>query len=1188
MRTAIVLALGAALGPLQARQLVPGEPLTFELDVADRYFQSDAPHRGSPFRPETEGSIYLWAESPDVRLHVRIMGPDLDRACDQLEGAELPWVLARVEPGALYHLLVASMQKDRGGEVTVHFGFARESEATKAAARELDDTLRAIEALPSESASEEAERLCREQLARLESIPAADTSRAVNDARWTLTERSRHLLRAEREVEIWNRALGFLNRFLPPTHLDVLVARENLAAETKKAGRQEEGFRMLLELLELYERHHSQNVGLARVRTNVGGSYLYRGDLERARAVLTSAILDYEPHLPGDLADQALARLSLAEVFSEMGEWDAVLGQASAALRVLERDLPRGDWHILLARALLVRALYEMGEVEGALAAGERLVAETSDEALGLRSNIQQGFAVLAGIYSARGDLGTTRALLQRTLSAAERFLHPDDHNLQSIRGNLANVLDDLGDAYGARVLMENVLESFSRTLPEEADDLQRARLNLAGILSKMGEDQASLELIERAIAVWSRPPVRNFHELEAARVNRGRLLVKLGRIEEALEIYEAVLTRALATLSEDHSDVQGVRRSIALAERQRGNLERALELEELVLAQLLERFRPEHPDVLHVRVSFAWTLMRVGEDERAQETADALADSLCSALAGSFGRMSPRELEALAAPLRRPVATVLSLHGPEDAARDLATCETIRCARLAASRAARAAAADPELAGLRQRIRDASERLAGLSYGQPGSADDWHAVRSEKEALGRELAQGLADGGLLSFPELDGQALLESLRPGESAVAFWPYGRTRVLDGPPGTETRQHLLAFVLHGGGIRRIDLGPVPPIDAAIARWRDGILAGGEPSEGRALAALIWDPLEQALEGCEDLILLPDGELHRVPFDALPDGQGRLLGDRFPVRVRASLWEGLFEDAPAPAGGGFLGLGDVDYDLGGVAVAWRDGLPATPALPAEVAPHGSAARVLRGGLPERFTALPETGLEIDAVAELFRENGGRARDGLLLKGRAASKESLALAAPDARWLHLATHGFSLDSPAAPVPEGDEGRAVDARSGLGTFVPLAGYVRGMSPMLLSGLALAGANVDSDALGRATGVLTAEELAELDLSRCELAVLSACNTNVGLRRAGQGVASLQQALHTAGARSVIASLWEVDSGATLLLMEEFYRRHWIEGQSKADALWEAKRFLQEERYAARDWAGWVLSGESD
>ena len=287
------------------------------------------------------------------------------------------------------------------------------------------------------------------------------------------------------------------------------------------------------------------------------------------------------------------------------------------------------------------------------------------------------------------------------------------------------------------------------------------------------------------------------------------------------------------------------------------------------------------------------------------------------------------------------------------------------------------------------------------------------------------------------------------------------------------------------------------------------------------------------------------------------------------------------------PAPAGGGFLGLGDVDYDLGGVAVAWRDGLPATPALPAEVAPHGSAARVLRGGLPERFTALPETGLEIDAVAELFRENGGRARDVLLLKGRAASKESLALAAPDARWLHLATHGFSLDSPAAPVPEGDEGRAVDARSGLGTFVPLAGYVRGMSPMLLSGLALAGANVDSDALGRATGVLTAEELAELDLSRCELAVLSACNTNVGLRRAGQGVASLQQALHTAGARSVIASLWEVDSGATLLLMEEFYRRHWIEGQSKADALWEAKRFLQEERYAARDWAGWVLSGGS-
>jgi len=60
-----------------------------------------------------------------------------------------------------------------------------------------------------------------------------------------------------------------------------------------------------------------------------------------------------------------------------------------------------------------------------------------------------------------------------------------------------------------------------------------------------------------------------------------------------------------------------------------------------------------------------------------------------------------------------------------------------------------------------------------------------------------------------------------------------------------------------------------------------------------------------------------------------------------------------------------------------------------------------------------------------------------------------------------------------------------------------------------GLAPSVLCGLAFAGANGEPDALGRIAGILTAEELGELDLSRCDLAVLSACDTHVGIRRAG-------------------------------------------------------------------------------
>ena len=135
--------------------------------------------------------------------------------------------------------------------------------------------------------------------------------------------------------------------------------------------------------------------------------------------------------------------------------------------------------------------------------------------------------------------------------------------------------------------------------------------------------------------------------------------------------------------------------------------------------------------------------------------------------------------------------------------------------------------------------------------------------------------------------------------------------------------------------------------------------------------------------------------------------------------------------------------------------------------------------------------------------------------------------------------------------------------------------------------------MALAGANLPADATGRIPGLITAEELSTLDLANCELAVLSACDTNVGVRRAGQGVASLQRALHMAGARSVITSLWKVPDEATKELMVDFYRRLWVQKKEKAVALWEAKMKLRDAKdergrpkYGTRDWAAWVLTGD--
>jgi CHAT domain-containing protein len=285
----------------------------------------------------------------------------------------------------------------------------------------------------------------------------------------------------------------------------------------------------------------------------------------------------------------------------------------------------------------------------------------------------------------------------------------------------------------------------------------------------------------------------------------------------------------------------------------------------------------------------------------------------------------------------------------------------------------------------------------------------------------------------------------------------------------------------------------------------------------------------------------------------------------------------------------------LAPVSFNSLGVPIDGEPELAAAMAAGTDVVISRAASQAgpLRGSPWERgFGPLPATRDEVRAIALSYEEAFEEAAAPLLLEQRQASREALIALAPRARYLHVATHGwFAPES----IVSREDPQPLDVKSGLGARLSAEERVRGMSPMLLCGIALAGANLPVNAVGRIPGLMTAEELATLDLSSCELAVLSACDTHVGVRRAGQGVASLQRALHMAGARSVLTSLWKVPDEATKELMSDFYRRLWIERKPKWQALWEAKmklRRAQDElggpRYSERDWAGWVLTGDPD
>jgi CHAT domain-containing protein len=154
-------------------------------------------------------------------------------------------------------------------------------------------------------------------------------------------------------------------------------------------------------------------------------------------------------------------------------------------------------------------------------------------------------------------------------------------------------------------------------------------------------------------------------------------------------------------------------------------------------------------------------------------------------------------------------------------------------------------------------------------------------------------------------------------------------------------------------------------------------------------------------------------------------------------------------------------------------------------------------------------------------------------------------------------ARYAHLATHGFFADPAFRSVLQVDPELFRTYRGGRERVGAGAA-----NPMVLSGLVLAGANRPGTP-GR--GILTGEALLDRDLSRLELAVLSACETGLGDVAGGEGVFGLQRAFHVAGCRNVIASLWKVPDAATAALMGEFYRALWDDGLPPVLALQKAQ-----------------------
>jgi CHAT domain-containing protein len=312
--------------------------------------------------------------------------------------------------------------------------------------------------------------------------------------------------------------------------------------------------------------------------------------------------------------------------------------------------------------------------------------------------------------------------------------------------------------------------------------------------------------------------------------------------------------------------------------------------------------------------------------------------------------------------------------------------------------------------------------------------------------------------------------------------------------------------------------------------------------------------------------------------LPFGALPGtAAGSYLVEEkaFAIASAPRLLPALLaRPAPGATGGALpdslLLFGGIDFDAGPQR---RE--VALPKLPAE-SKHLAGATLgstVGSSLPQpgaqpMFRLLKETGPEIETIDRMFHEQrpDGTSRR---FDGRTGTENSFRRFAPGSRWIHLATHGFFSDQ--LLVGSLAAGRGASARVGGPTPDVRRAEDRLPSAVsridLMSGLSLAGAN-KANAADEDDGILWAMEVAALDLSRTDFAVLSACETGLGKIAGGEGTLGLQRAFQTAGARTVVSTLWNVSDHVTRLLMERIYDNLFRRKMSKAAAVREAQIWM--------------------
>lgn len=824
------------------------------------------------------------------------------------------------------------------------------------------------------------------------------------------------------------------------------------------------------------------------------------------------------------LARQAL---ELSEKAGDKGRaaWAMVLlssaisyqGRLSEALEIARKSVPlareSGDKKVLeQALNTLASNIGGQGRYEEALGYFYQcldLAREINDPTIQYVSLLNIGEA-----YVRSDDPDKAELPLQESLRIA-RQLKPNLRASNPSKKATEMALLNLGGMEMARQRYRAALDYYEQvqaSKPESSLWVVAALQGMAASYEQLGEPQKAIEFIDQATPIA---------EKAASGAEYRNLLSALGVNQEKVGNLDAALAsenRALALMHEGGGDPDSewqVESRIAHIERALGNNGQALAHYrksingiELLRSVALNTEEGRAGVVERSRATYAETadlLIDLDRPSEALEMAErgrarAFLDVLAETRVGVADELTPDQHKQEDVILARISGAQKKLWNQNVSSDDRRKNE------------ADLSAAEADLEKLHLQIRETNPHYASLLYPEP--------IRAQ------EIQSKLLD---------ERTALVEYLL-GEKRSLVWVVTRDKVTTTilPPRKDIEERVAAY-------RRVLGERVSALTLEQSLTKINAL-------GRELYGLIFKPIENDVAFRPTLIVVPDGTLSYLPFEALVKASGHgkptFLAEKFAIVY-------------GPSASALVTVDEMNRQsmprrqllaFGDPVITPATGLQRTAS---ETRSSESVSELHHLSPTDDYeergfslARLPYTRDEVMGIGNLFRPDQRQLYLGADAREEIVKSEKL----DDFRYIHFATHGF--------LDELHPGRS--------------GVLLSRAP-------------DS----KEDGILQTGEIMRLKLN-ADIVTLSACSTGLGKLVTGEGVLGLTRAFFYAGARNVAVSLWNVNDSATATLMEAFYL-NLQRGLPKSEAMRQAKLGLLRGSEASWRhpyfWAAFVIEG---